>query len=320
MRIFVSRAIPSCGLDKLSEAGCDVDVWPDPLPPSREEFLKRVRGCSGILSMLSDPIDSAVMQEAGASLRVISNFAVGTNNIDLAEAMVRGIAVGNTPDVLTDATADLTVALLLSAARRLGEAQQYVKDGRWRTWEPLGHLGRSLHGKTLGIFGMGRIGSAVAHRCSGGWGMEVVYCSRTPKDHMAPEGSRHVDFDTLLEVSDFICVHAPLTQNTFHQFGFDAFKRMKTTAVFVNTGRGEIHDQKALSKALKEGLIFSAGLDVTSPEPIASDDSLLGLPNCIVLPHIGSATVESREAMADIAADNLLLGLRGSPLRCPVTV
>jgi glyoxylate reductase len=137
---------------------------------------------------------------------------------------------------------------------------------------------------------------------------------------MAPEGSRHVDFDTLLEVSDFICVHAPLTQNTFHQFGFDAFKRMKTTAVFVNTGRGEIHDQKALSKALKEGLIFSAGLDVTSPEPIASDDSLLGLPNCIVLPHIGSATVESREAMADIAADNLLLGLQGSPLRCPVTV
>ena len=165
---------------------------------------------------------------------------------------------------------------------------------------------------------MGRIGAAVAQRCSDGWGMEVVYCSRTPKDNIAPPGSRRVDFDSLLRVSDFVCVHAPLTQETFQKFNSDAFEKMKSTAVFVNTGRGEIHDQNALAKALRDGIIFSAGLDVTDPEPISMDDPLLDLPNCLVLPHIGSATVQSRDAMADIAADNILLGLQGSPLRCSV--
>lgn len=318
MRVFISRIVPEQGLRKLEEAGLDLDIWREPLPPPRAVFLERVRGCSGILAMLSDRIDAEVMDISGPSLRVISNYAVGTNNIDLEEARRRGIAVGNTPDVLTDATADLAMALLLGASRRLGEAQAYVKADKWKTWEPVGHIGVDLRGKTLGIFGMGRIGAAVAQRCAGGWGMKVVYCSRTPKTAIAPKGAEHVDFKTLLEVSDFVSVHAPLTQETRGVFDAKAFGAMKSTAVFVNTGRGEIHDQAALADALRQGQLFSAGLDVTAPEPIEKNDPLLSLPNCIVLPHIGSATIQSRNAMADIAAENLLLGLRGKPLRCAV--
>ena len=318
MRVFISRIVPDQGLRKLAKAKLDLDIWPDPLPPPREVFLEKVRGCSGILAMLSDRIDAEVMEAAGESLRVVSNFAVGTNNIDLEEARRRGIAVGNTPDVLTDATADLAMALLLGASRRLGEAQAYVKADKSKTWEPVGHIGVDLRGKTLGIFGMGRIGAAVAQRCAGGWGMKVVYCSRTPKTAIAPKGAEHVDFKTLLEVSDFVSVHAPLTQETRGIFDAKAFAAMKSTAVFVNTGRGEIHDQVALADALQQGQLFSAGLDVTAPEPIEKNDPLLSLPNCIVLPHIGSATIQSRNAMADIAAENLLLGLKGQPLRCAV--
>lgn len=318
MRVFVSRIIPEQGLQKLQDAGCDLEVWPDPLPPSPEVLRQRVQGCHGILSMLSDRIDREVMDAAGDTLRVISNFAVGTNNIDLKEAEHRGVAVGNTPDVLTDATADLAMALILGAARRLGEAQDFVKAGKWKTWEPVGHIGMDLKGKTLGVFGMGRIGAALARRCAGGWDMDVVYCSRTPKEHIAPTGAKRVDFNTLLSVSDFVSVHAPLTHETHERFNADAFNRMKSTSVFVNTGRGEIHNQSDLLDALQKKHIFSAGLDVTSPEPLSSNDPLLRLPNCIVLPHIGSATVASRTAMAEIAADNLLRGLAREPLRCAV--
>ena len=319
MRVFVSRIIPESGLLKLREAGLDLDVWPHALPPNQEVLLERIRGCHGILSMLSDSLDAEVMDAAGAQLKVISNFAVGTNNIDLQEATRRGISVGNTPDVLTDATADLAMALLLGAARRIGEAQSYVKAGAWKSWEPIGHMGVDLKAKTLGIYGMGRIGAALAHRCAGGWGMKVVYCSRHPKDDIAPEGAERVDFNTLLEVSDFVSVHTPLTEETRGRFNADAFKRMKPTAVFINTARGPIHDQEALHAALKTQQIFAAGLDVTQPEPMDVTDPLLSLPNCIVLPHIGSATIQTRRTMAAIAADNILLGLEGRPLRCSVT-
>ena len=320
MRIFVTRKIPQLGLDIMLGSGLELDVWPHGAPPSYEVILERVRGCSGILSLLSDRIDGAVMDAAGPELKVISNFAVGYDNIDVEEAARRGIAVGNTPDVLTEATADLAFSLLIAAARRIGEAQQYVKDGAWKTWEPRGHVGQDLVGKTIGIYGMGRIGSALARRCVGGWNMNVVYCARTPKSDMASElGALKVDFETLLEVSDFVSAHAPLTDETRGVFGEDAFRKMKASAVFINTARGALHDQGALYQALKAGEIFSAGLDVTVPEPMGPHDPLLSLPNCVVLPHIGSATIDSREAMANIAADNVIFGVTNKPLRCAVT-
>ena len=319
MRVFVTRKIPQIGLDLMNEAGLEVDVWTDDMPPEHKTIVERARGCDGILSLLSDTIDSEVMDAAGPNLKVISNFAVGYDNIDVAEAARRNIKVGNTPDVLTEATADLAFALLIGAARRLGEGQQYVKSGEWRTWEPRGHVGQDLMGKTLGIFGMGRIGAALARRCARGWDMNIVYCARTPKPQYAAElGALRVDFDTLLEVSDFVSAHAPLTPETQGIFDAEAFEKMKSTAVFINTGRGGLHDQGALYQALKSGEIFSAGLDVTNPEPMGAHDPLLSLQNCTVLPHIGSSTVASREAMATIAADNIVFALEGKALRCAV--
>ena len=319
MRVFVTRMIPEVGLRMMRKAGLDLDVWPSETPPATPQLLQAVHGCDGILSMLSDPIDGRVMDAAGIGLKVISNFAVGYNNIDVAEAQRRGIGVGNTPDVLTDATADLAFSLLIAAARRIGEAQMFVRDDEWQTWSPLGHIGMDLVGKTVGIYGMGRIGAALAQRCAGGWGMKVVYCSRTPKPELAARtGAERVDFNTLLEVSDFVSAHAPLTPDTKGVFNADAFKRMKASAIFINTARGGLHDQAALYTALRSKAIFAAGLDVTDPEPMRADDPLLTLPNCLVLRHIGSATIASREAMATITAENVIRGTRGQPLRCAV--
>ena len=318
-KVFVARRIPAIGLDRIV-AECDADVWSDPLPPPRDELLKRVAGCNGILSLLTDRIDAEVMDAAGEQLKVISNFAVGYNNIDVAEATRRGIVIGNTPGVLTEATADLALALMLAAARCLHDARQFIDDGRWKTWDPLGHIGQDLNGKTLGVVGMGRIGMSVARRCFGGWNMRVRYCSRTEKPQAASAvNADRVELDQLLRESDFVSVHTSLTDETRHLFGADAFRQMKSTAVFVNTARGPVHDQAALYEALKSGEIFAAGIDVTDPEPMQSDDLLLTLPNCVIAPHIGSGTTESRNGMADIAADNLLAGLAGRPLRHQVT-
>lgn len=321
MHVFVTRAIPEAGLRILRAAGLTVDVWAGELPPDREALLARVAGCDGLLSLLTDRIDDVVMDAAGPGLKVISNFAVGVNNVDVTEAAGRGIGVGHTPDVLTEATADLAFALLIGAARRIGEAQRYVREGQWQTWNPRGHVGQDLTGKTLGIFGLGRIGAALARRCVGGWNMKVVYCNRQPRPERAqPLGAEPVELETLLEVSDFVSVHAPLTPDTAGIFDASAFARMKSTAVFVNTARGGLHDEDALYEALSTQQIFAAGLDVTNPEPMRSDARLLTLPNCIVLPHIASATTASRDAMATIAADNIVRGLAGQPLRCPVIV
>ncbi len=317
-KVFITRRIPAVGLNRIVEA-CDADVWPEPLPPGREELLRRVAGCEGILTLLTDRVDAELMDAAGPQLKVISNFAVGFNNIDVQEATRRGIRVGNTPGVLTEATADLAFALLIAAARRLGEAQQFVRDGKWKTWEPEGHIGLDLLGRTLGVVGMGRIGFALARRCHFGWQMRVIYYDRVANPEAERQlGAQRVDWERLLSESDFISVHADLNESTRGMFNAEAFRKMKRTAVFVNTARGPLHVQRDLYNALKNGLIFAAGLDVTDPEPIAPDDPLLTLPNCIVVPHIASATVSSRNGMAEIAADNLLLGLEGKPLRCPV--
>jgi glyoxylate reductase len=315
MRVFVTRRIPTAGLDKVVD-GCDAEVWDDPLPPSREVLLEKVAGCDGVLTLLTEKVDAEFMDAAGPQLKVISNFAVGYNNVDLGEATRRGITVGNTPGVLTDATADLAFALLISAARRIVEGKDYVRAGKWKTWEPLGHIGQDLCDKTLGIVGMGRIGMALAKRCHGGWNMQVLYHDKRQNEAAEKElGARRVDFDTLLAESDFVSVHTDLNEETHGMFGASAFAKMKKTAVFVNSARGPIHNQRDLFEALRNGEIFAAGLDVTDPEPVRADDPLVGLPNCVLVPHVGSATVSSRNGMAEIAADNLLAGLRAQPLR-----
>ncbi|MCA9145422.1 MAG: D-glycerate dehydrogenase [Planctomycetaceae bacterium] len=315
-KVFVTREIPAAGLEKVV-AACNADVWPEHLPPSRDVLLQRIAGCEGILSLLTEKVDAEFMDAAGPQLKVISNFAVGFNNIDIDEATRRGIRVGNTPDVLTDATADMAFALLISASRRIVESQDYIRAGKWQTWEPLGHIGVDLIGRTIGIVGMGRIGSAMAKRCHGGFGMKVLYHDKYRNEAAEKElGAEQVDIDRLLKESDFVSVHTDLNETTKSMFNAAAFRKMKKTAVFINSARGPIHNQKDLHDALKNGEIFAAGLDVTDPEPIPMDDPLLTLSNCVIAPHIASATVSSRNGMAEIAADNLIAGLKGEPLRC----
>ncbi len=313
-KVFVTRIIPDAGLKKIREV-CDADVWSEPLPPSADELRKRLVDCDGLLSLLTERIDGPVL-DAAPRLKVVSNYAVGFNNIDVPAATERGIAVGNTPGVLTDATADMAFSLLISAARRIVESQKYAEGGRWKTWEPLGHIGQDLVGRTVGIVGMGRIGFAMAKRCHGGWGMKVLYHDLHPNPTAEKELSAHrVELDTLLAESDFISVHTDLNDTTRGMFNASAFAKMKPTAVFVNTARGPLVVEADLADALRKGVIFAAGLDVTDPEPPRMDNPLLALPNCIVAPHIASATVSSRNAMADIAADNLIAGVEGKPLR-----
>jgi glyoxylate reductase len=313
-KVFVTRRIPESGLRKLQQA-TDCRVWPGQLPPSPEELREEAAGCDGLVTLLSDRIDGAVMDAIGPQLKVIANYAVGFNNIDVAAADERGIRVGNTPGVLTEATADIAVGLLLAAARCFGEGFANVAERKWQTWEPLGFVGQDLRERTVGIIGFGRIGQAVARRLRFGWDMQVLYFSRTDKPAIDQElGSRRVELDELLTSSDFISVNTSLTPSTRHLIDSAALERMKPHAVLVNTARGEIIDQDALYEALRSGQIFAAGLDVTAPEPLPDDSPLRQLSNCLILPHIGSATHDSRNAMANIAAENTLAGLNGNPL------
>lgn len=312
-KVFVTRIIPESGLNLIKE-NCDAEIWSEPLPPPYDLIRQKVASCDGLVSLLTDKIDPALM-DAGPKLKVISNYAVGFNNIDIPAATQRGIAVGNTPGVLTDATADMAFCLLIGAARRMVEGHQYSVSGKWKTWEPMGHLGQDLAGRTLGVVGMGRIGFALAKRCRAGWDMKVLYHDVNEVKPAETElGAKRVDFETLLKESDFISVHTDLNEKTRGMFSTAQFKMMKRSAVFVNTARGPLVDQKALYEALKSGTIFAAGLDVTDPEPPAANDPLLTLPNLIVAPHIASATVGTRGAMADICARNLLAGLKGEKL------
>ncbi len=312
--VFVTRRIPEVGLKKVREF-CEADVWSSPTPPSRDVLLQKVANSQGLLCLLTERIDEELLG-AAPDLKVVSNYAVGFNNIDVKAATARGVRVGNTPDVLTDATADMAMTLLMASARRLIEANRYTLAGSWKTWEPLGHIGQDFIGATLGIVGMGRIGFALASRCRGGWGMNILYHDLYRNEKAETElQAKQVDFDTLLAESDFVSVHANLDDSTRGMFNAEAFRKMKSTAVFVNTARGPLVVQDALADALRSGEIFAAGLDVTDPEPPDANDPLLRLPNCVVAPHIASATVSSRNGMAEIAADNLIAGLKGEPLR-----
>jgi glyoxylate reductase len=312
-KIFVTRRIPEVGLDAIKQA-CDGEVWPDALPPTYAIIRQKIAACEGLVALLTDKIDAALL-DAAPRLKVVSNYAVGFNNIDVSAATARGIAVGNTPGVLTDATADMAFCLLIAAARRLVEGHGYTLSGRWKTWEPLGHLGQDLVGRTLGVLGMGRIGYALARRCHGGWDMKVLYHDVQPNEHAEKDlGARRVDLNTLLRESDFVSIHTDLNEHTRSLFNRERLEKMKPTAVLINTARGPIVDMRALYSALRAGTIFAAGLDVTDPEPLAPDDPLLTLPNVIVAPHIASATVGTRNAMAQICANNLIAGLTGQEL------
>jgi glyoxylate reductase len=300
-RVFVTRRLPGTALERLS-AEHNVEVWPEQAPPGRDELLARIGELEGLLSLLTDPVDAELI-EAAPGLRAISNYAVGTDNVDLEAASERGIPVGNTPDVLTESTADLALALMLGASRRLVEGEAYVRRGEWRTWEPDLLLGRDLHGSTVGIVGLGRIGQAVARRLEG-FGCELLYTTR----------SGGVTLEELLERSDFVTLHCPLTPDTRGLIDEEALRRMKPTAYLVNTARGPIVDSGALARALDAGEIAGAALDVTDPEPLPGDHPLLEAPGLLLLPHIASATHATRERMADMAVDNLLAGLAGEPM------
>ncbi len=310
-KVFVCRQIPAAGLDKI-RAETDADVWEHDLPPTRQQLRERVHGVEGIVSLVTDKIDGDIMDAAGDQLKVISQMAVGVDNIDLEAAKQRGIRVGNTPGVLTDATADLAFALLLTLARRIVEGVDYVRAGQWQTWHPQLLLGHDLRGATLGIIGFGRIGRAVAKRATG---FDMNILGYSPRLTQADAGDvQAVDLETLLRESDFVSIHTPSTPQTKHLMNAERLRLMKKTALLINTARGPIVDQQALYAALKNGELGGAALDVTDPEPILMDDPLLTLPNVIVIPHIGSASVQTRNRMAAMAAENLLAGLRGEKL------
>jgi glyoxylate reductase len=317
-KVFVARIIPDEGLDSV-RAACDMDLWTDELPPPRDELLRRVAGCDGVLTLLTDRVDDEFLDAAGPRLRVVSNYAVGFDNIDVAACARRGVAVGNTPGVLTETTADLAWALLMAAARRLPEGDRYVRAGHWQTWGPLLLLGPDVHGATIGIVGFGRIGQAVARRARG-FGMTVLYhdLARLPDDVSGPLGATHVPLDELLARSDFVSLHVNLSPETRHLINAATLALMRPTAVLVNTSRGPVVDHAALADALERDVIWAAALDVTDPEPIPPDSPLVGRDDCLIVPHIASASRTTRGKMASMAAANLVAGVRGEPLPTPV--
>jgi glyoxylate reductase len=320
-RVFVTRSIPQAGIDIIRASIGRVDVWAEQTAPPRSTVLERVAGCAGLLVTPSERVDDELLDAAGPRLRVLSTFSVGFDHIDVAAVVRRGIPIGNTPGVLTETTADMAWALLMAAARRIPEAERYVRSGRWHGFGIAELLGRDVHGATLGVVGFGRIGQAVARRASG-FAMEVLYASR---HRVAPDieqalRATHVPLGELMARSDFVSVHAPLNHETRHLVDADALARMKPTAILVNTARGALVDSDALLAALESRQIAGAGLDVTDPEPLPSDHPLAQRDDCIVVPHLGSATVATRTRMAVMSAENLVAGLRGQPMPNPLKV
>jgi glyoxylate reductase len=311
-RVYVTRHLPEAAFRRLS-ADCTIESWDREVPPPYQVLREAIADKQGLLCLLTDRIDAALM-DAAPGLKVISQCAVGYDNIDVAAATARGIPVGNTPGVLTDATADFAFTLLMAAARRVGEAVDYVRNGQWQTWGLTLLLGQEVYGATLGIVGLGRIGQAVARRARG-FDMKVLYhdAARQPEAE-AELGVEYRALDDLLRESDFVTLHTTLTGETQGLIGTRALALMKPSAILINTSRGPVVDAEALYQALKEGQIAYAALDVTDPEPLPADHKLLTLANLIVAPHIASATIWSRTQMATMAVDNLLAGLRGGRL------
>ena len=315
-KVYVTRRIPKPGLDLLRSL-TEVKIWQEELPPPRDVLLQEAEEVDGLVTLLTDTIDADLM-DASPCLRVVSNYAIGYDNIDVQAATERGIMVCHTPGVLTDTTADFTFTLLACVARRVVEGVRYVREGRWKTWGPMLCLGYDLHRATLGLVGLGRIGSAVAKRATG-FEMRILYQDVDRRPSLEEELNLiYADLETVLRESDFVSLHTPLTPETYHMIGTEQFKMMKNTAILVNTSRGQVVDQQALYEALVSGEIAGAGLDVTDPEPIRADDPLLKLDNCVVVPHIASASIATRTLMATIAAENLVAALQGRMPRNPV--
>lgn len=313
-KVIMTRKVPEQAMAFLQNQ-CEMTVWDRDQAVSRSWMLEQVSDAEGIYCLLTDPVDAEIVKKA-SRLKVISTMAVGFDNIEVDECTKRGIPVGNTPGVLTETTADFAFALMMTAARRIVEGAVYVQNGQWQTWSPTLFLGQDLHAATLGIIGYGRIGQAVARRAAG-FDMKVLV-SGSPRNEQSRDMNeplvKHVDLPTLLTHSDFVTLHVPLTKETKHLIGAREFKLMKKTAVLVNTARGPAVNSKALYQALSRGDIAYAALDVTDPEPIKLDDPLLTLSNCLIVPHMASASVATRNKMAMIAAENLLAGLKGRPL------
>lgn len=319
-RILITRRVPGKALPLLHEAfGKEaVDVYESESAIPRQEFLQRARGVEAILAILTESIDAELLDAAGPGLRIVANMAVGYDNIDVPECARRGVIVTNTPDVLTETTADLAFGLLIAAARRFSEGERYLRSGQWKEWTPTLLCGMDLHGQTLGIFGMGRIGQAVARRARG-FGMRVLYCNRNPLSPAIEQelGATWVQKGDLLTEADFISIHCPLNAETRHAFSTPELNAMKPTAILVNTARGPVVDEAALAAALRERRIFAAGLDVFEREPEIHAE-LLACENAVLLPHLGSATHATREKMAETAARNILAVLTGHPPLNPV--
>ncbi|MEM0058376.1 MAG: glyoxylate reductase [Candidatus Bathyarchaeia archaeon] len=310
-KVYVTRELPERGM-KLILQHFDAEVWPEYGPPPKEEIIRKIRDVDALVTLLSDRIDAEVF-DAAPKLKIVAQMAVGYDNIDVAEATKRGIYVTNTPGVLTETTADFAWALLLAVARRVVEADRYVRTGQWKvSWHPSMLLGRDVYGATIGIIGAGRIGMAVARRAKG-FNMKILYYDIVP---MPPEvekelGAKRVDLDTLFREADFISIHVPLTKETYHLVNEERLKLMKKTAYLINNSRGAVVDEKALYKALKEGWIAGAALDVFEQEPTPVDNPLLKLDNVVVAPHISSASYETRSRMAEMVAENLIAFFEG---------
>ncbi len=306
-RVYITRQIPQAGVDLLKEK-YHVDVYSENQPLSRTLLLQKVRDCDALVSLLSDKIDEDVLKR-GEKLKIVANYAVGYNNIDNAAAKKQGIMVTNTPGVLTNATAELAFALLISLTRKIIEADKFTRDRNFMGWDPLLFLGDELKGKTIGIIGMGRIGQDMAMKCTA-FGMNVIYYNRKPADHKTEKrlSARYSPLEKLLQKSDAISIHTPLTDETYHFMNKEILARMKTGSYLINTSRGEVIDEKALVDALRAGKIKGAGLDVYEFEPKISNE-LIGMNNVVLLPHIGSATKETRNKMSEMVAKNVIAAL-----------
>lgn len=305
-KVLVTVKIPETGIEMLKDAGVDLTLWEEDRPMTGEELLRESKGHEILLCTLTDKITRGFLT-ASPQIRMVSQLAVGFDNIDVAAATELGIPVGNTPDVMTEATADIAFGLMIATARKMFFHHKRILAGQWDYFRPTGHLGMELTGKTLGVVGMGRIGMAMARRCRGAYGMKVLYHSRSANEEAEGElGAKRTDFHTLLAQSDVVSVHTVLNAETRGLFNARAFEMMKREALFINTGRGPLHNETDLRRALESGQIGGAGLDVTDPEPMDRDNPLLAMETVCILPHIGSATVEARNGMSALAAKNIM--------------
>ena len=318
MKVFITRIIPRIGIEKIKDAGIEIVQWKEKRELTPQELIENCKDCDSLLSAGYNRINAVFLNE-NKHLKVIALHSVGFDNVDIAEATRLKIPVGNTPGVVSSATADVAFLLMLSASRKAFFQHKRIIKGEWKFFEPTAHLGIELKNKTLGIYGLGKIGWEMAKLCKGAYNMKVIYHNRTKNIKAEKElNATMVSFDDLLKESDVISVHTNLSNETRGKFDISAFEKMKPSSIFINTARGGIHNEKELTNALQKGIIWGAGLDVTNPEPMDQDNELLNLPNVAVTPHIGTATVETRNEMALMAAQNIIAGLNGNKIPFPV--